>query len=127
VTSGVPQGTVLSPLLFLCFVNNIPEYVSSQIHLYADDILLYKVIDTKDDCINLQEDLDNLQQWEVTWKMHLNPPKCQFIRFSNKHSPVNFNYQIHNETLKEVTSLKYLGITIDKNLTWKEHVNNIRN
>jgi len=127
VTSGVPQGTVLGPLLFLCFVNNIPEYVSSQIRLYADDILLYKVIDTKDDCINLQEDLDNLQQWEDTWKLHFNPPKCQFIRFSNKHSPINFDYQIHNEILKKVSSLKYLGITIDKYLTWKEHVNNITN
>ena len=67
VTSGVPQGTVLGPLLFLCFVNNIPQRVSNKIRLYADDILLYKVIDNEDDCIDLQKDLDSLQQWENTW------------------------------------------------------------
>ena len=127
VTSGVPQGTVLGSLLFLCFVNNIPEYVSSKIRMYADDILICEVIDTEDDCIKLQRDLHNLQRWEDTWKMHFNPPKCQFIRFSNKQNLISFNYHIHNVTLEEVTNLKYLGVTIDRNLTWKEHVNIITN
>ena len=128
VTSGVPQGTVLGPLLFLCFVNNIPQHVSNKIRLYADDILLYKVIDNdEDDYINLQKDLDNLQQWENTWQMHLNPPKCQLIRFSNKHNINRYNYKIQNEILKETSSLKYLGVHIDHNLTWKEHANTITN
>ena len=127
VTSGIPQGTVLGPLLFLCFVNNIPQHVSNKIRLYADDILLYKVIDNEDDCIDLQKDLDGLQQWENTWQMHFNPPKCQLIRFSNKHNIIRYNYKIRNEILKETSSLKYFGVHIDQNLTWKEHVNTITN
>ena len=64
VLSGVPQGTVLRPLLFLCFINDVPECVSSKIRLYADDILLYREIETREDCIKLQMDLDALQNWE---------------------------------------------------------------
>ena len=64
VTSGVPQGTVLGPLLFLCFVNDIPDCVSSNIRLYTDDILLYRTINVMDDCVKLQDNLNALQQWE---------------------------------------------------------------
>ena len=77
VTSGVPQGTVLGPLLFLCYVNDIPDCVSSNICLYANDILLYRTINTIDDCIQLQDDLYALQQWEKRWQMHFNPMKMQ--------------------------------------------------
>ena len=62
VTSGVPQGTVLGPLLFLCFFNDIPDCISSNIRLYADDILLYRTINVMDDCVKLQDDLNALQQ-----------------------------------------------------------------
>ena len=58
------QGTVLGPLLLLCFVNDIPDCVSSNIRLYADDILLYRTINVMDDCVKLQDDLNALQQWE---------------------------------------------------------------
>ena len=71
VTSGVPQGTVLDPLLFLCFVNDIPNCVSSNIRLYADDILLYRTINVMDDCVKLQDDLNALQQWEKGGKCTL--------------------------------------------------------
>ena len=54
--SGVPQGTVLTPLLFLCYINGLPENVSSEVRLYADDVLLYNIIHTKEDCLILQED-----------------------------------------------------------------------
>ena len=60
VTSGVPQGTVLPPLLFLCFVNDIPHLDSSKIRLYADDILLYSIINSNEDCISLQNDINKL-------------------------------------------------------------------
>ena len=71
VTSGVPQGTALGPLLFLCFVNDIPDCISSNIHLYADDILLYRTINVMDDCVKLQDDLNVLQQWEKGGKCTL--------------------------------------------------------
>ena len=64
VLSGVPQGTVLGPLLFLCYINNLPN------HLTSDDVLLYSPVSTLADCQNLQEDLDRLVQWADTWQMN---------------------------------------------------------
>ena len=61
------------PLLFLCFVNDIPDCISSNIRLYADDILLYRTINVMDGCVKLQDDLNALQQWEKRWEMHFNP------------------------------------------------------
>jgi len=63
VTSGVPQGSVLAPLLFLCFINDLPENIQRRIKLYADDVLLYSTITTPDDCHQLQTDLQTLEQW----------------------------------------------------------------
>ena len=69
VTSGVPRGTVLTPLLFLCYINDLPELVSCCCRLYADDVLLYKVIRLDEDCASLQSDLDVLQKWADDWQM----------------------------------------------------------
>ena len=67
VTSGVPQGSVLGPLLFLCYINDLPTCVSSDIRLFADDCLLYRTIHSQQDAVILQEDLNMLQQWEAKW------------------------------------------------------------
>ena len=82
VSSGVPQGTVhvLAPLLFLCFVNDIPEFVQCKISLYADDILLYSEINSPDDYLCLQADIDNLFSWSEQWQLHFNPAKCEFLQ-----------------------------------------------
>ena len=56
VTSGVPQGTVLAPLLFLCYINDLPDQVKSKVRLYADDVLLYTTINSHADCVILQQD-----------------------------------------------------------------------
>ena len=75
VISGVPQGTVLGLLLFLCYVNNIPSCVSSNIRLYADDILIYRVVTRDADSDELQKDLVSLQRWSDEWQMSFNPQK----------------------------------------------------
>ena len=82
VSSGVPQGTVLAPLLFLCFVNDMPEFVQCKIRLYADDILLYSEINSPDDCLRLQADIDNLFSWCEQWELHCNPAECEFLRIT---------------------------------------------
>ena len=109
VTSGVPQGTVLAPLLFLCYINDLPELVSCCCRLYADDVLLYKVIRLDEDCASLQSDLDVLQKWADDWQMRFNGLKCQHF-FCSKQVQINFNYMICNEVIKQVDSIKYLGV-----------------
>ena len=125
VKLGVPQGTVLGPLLFLVYINALPQYVKSKIALFADDTYLYKIIKSKEDTLSLQNDIDQLVNWEKLWSMEFHPDKCFLLRITNKHKYTPGNYQIHDHTLKLVESAKYLGITISKDLSWKKHVMNI--
>ena len=67
VISGVPQGSVLGPLLFLCYINDIPTVVKSKIKLYADDALLYRNINSDEDITILKQDLNSLSQWAKKW------------------------------------------------------------
>ena len=117
VTSGVPQGLVLGHLLFLCYINDLPEGVSSYCHLYADDVLLYRNIEGKNDCLSLQADLNALQEWEQLWQVKFNPSKCHCISFSNSQTPIKLGYTIHNNFIQNVDSIKYLGVTIDQRVT----------
>ena len=80
VGCGVPQGTVLGPILFLCYINDLPSWVSSDVRLFADDCLLYRPIRTKADQKKLQEDLTKLEHWADTWGMKFNPSKCSVLR-----------------------------------------------
>lgn len=125
VTSGVPQGSVLGPLLFLVYINDMPLHVDSSIALFADDAYLYKVIKCLKDTEELQQDLDKLVLWEKNWSMQFHPDKCYVLRVTNKRKIVENTYKIHNQELKVVEKAKYLGVTISRNLSWKHHVSNI--
>ena len=126
VSSGVPQGTVLGPLLFNLFINDLPDVVSSQARLFADDCLIYRNISNSDDARALQADLDSLQEWEHTWMMSFNPTKCESICITNKTTNViKSTYKIHNSNIKTVSDTKYLGVTINSKLNWTAHINNI--
>ena len=84
VTSGVPQGSVLGPALFLVYINDLPEKLHSTPRLFADDTLLYRVIDSEADCDLLQEDLRTLEQWERDWSMEFAAEKCMVLRITKK-------------------------------------------
>ena len=86
VSSSVPQGTFLAPLLFLCFINGIPSGISSKIKLYADNVLLYTNIYSQDDCHNLQQDLNLLEEWATKWKMMFNLQNVNFSGLLTKVS-----------------------------------------
>ena len=124
VQSGVPQGTVLGPLLFLIYINDIDQGLSpgTQIRLFADNSLLYRTINTRHDTTILQKDLNTLQNWESTWKMQFHPQKCQVLRITNKPKAIKNTYNIHGHPLEETNSAKYIGIIIDNKLIWKEHI-----
>ena len=127
VLSGVPQGTVLGPLFFLVYINDISDNLDqgTKLRLFADDSFLYREINSVEDSCQLQIDLDKLQQWEKTWKMEFHPDKCQVLRITNKRKPINKVYSIHNKSLKETNSAKYLGVTIDNKLRWTEQNGNV--
>ena len=127
VLSGVPQGTVLGPLFFLVYINDISKGLSkgTSIRLFADDSLLYRTINSPKDCEILQRDLDRLQLWEKTWKMEFHPEKCNLLQITNKLKPFDHTYKIHNTPLSKTDSAKYLGVVIDSKLTWKPHYNHL--
>ena len=76
VLSGVPQGSVLGPVLFLIFINDLPDNIRSSVRLFADDCVLYRNINSLTDCQILQEDLNSLAQWETELQMKFNVAKC---------------------------------------------------
>ena len=86
VNSGVPQGSVVAPLLFLLYINDLPEDIHSQVRLFADDMAIYITINNQSDSDTLQQDLDTLQTWECLWDMDFNPSKCQVLHISKSSS-----------------------------------------
>lgn len=93
VTSGVPQGTVLGPLLFLLYINDIEKNLSSQMRLFADDSAIYRRIDKEEDAHALQLDLFKLQEWASKWQMSFNVIKCKTLRITHKaKNKINYVY-----------------------------------
>ena len=125
VTSGVPQGSVLGPILFLTFINDKPETVSSRCRLFADDSIIYREVLTESDCVSLQEDLGKLEQWEKTWGMSFNPTKCNIIHMSRKKDPLLHTYHIKGTNLEAVENATYLGINVAKDLSWNRQVSRV--
>ena len=84
VTSGVPEGLISGPILFLLYINDLPNIFSSGVRLFADDNIIYRAISELSDCQTLQEDLDKLSNWEKTWLMKFNARKCEVSVKGNK-------------------------------------------
>ena len=125
VKSGVPQGSVLGPSLFLFYINDIPMQVTSTVRLFADDTIMYLSIRNSSDASKLQQDLDRLEAWEGRWLMHFHPEKCAVIHITKSRSPVLCQYHLHGHTLGSVNEAKYLGVTISKDLGWGPHVRQV--
>ena len=116
VMSGVPQGSVLGPCLFLAYINDLPDSLKSRARLFADDTIVYLTINSPSDPEILQADLHKLEKWESSWSMEFNPDKCEVLRITKKKDHIIFPYKLHNFVLKSAETTKYLGITISKDL-----------
>ena len=109
MTSGVPQGSVLGPILFLIYINDLPDELSSHVRLFADDTAVYLTIGGAEDGKLLQNDLDRLSVWEGRWDMEFNPSECQVVRVTSSRNPFNLSYTLHCQVLEVVTKCQIPG------------------
>ena len=125
VDSGVPQGSVLGPGLFLYYINDLQSRLTSTVRLFADDTIAYLTISNNNDAETLQKDLDKLGHWGNEWCMKFHPDKCTVLRVTNKKKIIDAKYQLHGHTLESVTYAKYLCLTFTSKLQWDQHINYI--
>ena len=119
---GVPQGTILGPILFLAFIDDLPWSVKSNTRLFADDCVIYRNVKSEQDCVALQQDLAQLELWEDSWCMSFNADKCSKIAIARKKN-LNFPYTLHHQVLERVDSATYLGVELSNDLTRARHIN----
>lgn len=122
VLSEVPQGSVLGPLLFLLYMNDIAVGVSSCIRLFADDCVLYRVIKGPEDYNELQKNLDRVSEWCDKWGMGINLHKTVQMCFPRQRSTYIHTYNINGTNLTSVCEYKYLGVYLTIQLCWYRHI-----
>ena len=122
VISGVPQGTVLGPLLFLLFINDLPDCVQSSTKLFADDCILYRRSRNQHDSAILQHDLNKFAAWVKKWGMAIHPDKCSAIRISRSRKTAPMNYPLKGHVLQNEDYTRYLGVELQSNLSWNRHI-----
>ena len=125
VLSGVPQGTVLGPTLFLLYINDLPSYVNSPVRLFADDCVIYREIKTYQDVSTLQSDVNGLHRWERDWLMDFNAEKCFVLNITRKRNPSKNKYSLKGQVLQTVKTTTYLGVEISDDLSWSPHISKI--
>jgi len=127
VTSGVPQGSILGPLLFLLYINDLPSVLSHDTicAIFADDTKIYRQINTRNDALALQNDITNLHNWSLEWGLRFNENKCTVITVKRNHNPTLHQYNMGHADLPRETNINDLGIIINKQLKWNAHIDNI--
>jgi len=120
VLSSVPQGSVLGPLLFILFINDLPGLIRCLCMIFADDTKLTKKVDTLEEVDELQEDLNSLHEWTKEWQLKFNAKKCHVIHFGKKNP--HSLYHINGTLVTEVNQERDLGVVISDTLTAHQNV-----
>ena len=124
VTSGIPQGSVLGPVLFVIYINDLPESCDCSTLLFADDTKVFQQVKSTADCEKLQADLNHLQSWADRWQLCFHPQKCKVMRIGNGHP--EFTYQMTVDglliDLDTTHTEKDLGVYVDDKLKFDFHI-----
>ena len=127
VTSGVPQGSVLGPLLFVIFINDLCDTVSCGVKLYADDTKIYAIVNSNANSDEFQKQINSLFQWSEMWQLKFHPDKCHILKIGNYDE--NTAYTLGSDDnlaiLKESEEEKDLGVIVDKNLNFASHCDKV--
>ena len=116
VTSGIPQGSVLGPTLFVLFINDLPQVVESPVALFADDTKVFREIQSDEDRQKLQQDIDELLIWSKKWQLPFNESKCKVMHYGKTNRKADYN--LGGVNIKEVSEEKDIGVTFDQQLSF---------
>ena len=120
VTSGIPQGSVLDPILFTIYINDLPDVLYNMAKIFADDIKLYAIVNNDEERTSLQNDIDRLVQWSKDWLLKFNTSKCKDVHFGPE---TNATYKMEEKNITKSDEEKDLGIIIDGKLKFRQHIN----
>jgi hypothetical protein len=121
--SGVPQGSNLGPLLFLIFINDLPQCLrNTKCLMFADDIKIYRKVDNLTECLQVQNDLHNIFMWSKNNYLHFNINKCSVMTYSRRINVLTFNYSMDEVVIERKSELKDLGIIFDCKMAFVNHI-----
>ena len=120
IFSGIPQGSVLGPVLFVIYINDLPDELVCTAKIFADDTKLFQGFSSPDDQTRVQEDLNNLLTWSQRWQMGFNKDKCKTLHLGTTNP--GWEYCINDTTLETTSDEKDLGVTIDSDLKFQAHM-----
>ena len=122
VSAGAPQGSVLGPLFFLVYINDIVDNVRCDIKLFADDTSIFSVVRNDRSTEELNRDLERLRLWSWQWKMHFNADKTEEVIFSTKtNMPLHDSLQLGNDEIVRKIEHKHIGTILDSKLSFQSH------
>ena len=114
---------MLRPCLFLAYINDLPDKLTALASLFADDTAVYRVVANNEQQEQLQQDLQRLSEWEKNRDMLFHPAKCVSMPVTKSRSPLDHPYALHGHNLDTVHTVKYLGVTLHREMPWDTHIN----